>query len=130
MISAVELPIKTIGIDQLCRRVEDETEEVRRALVRRFDHSEILRSLRRLQNTLSCLAETGNGSASEAFSLLDEQYPWLIRRVVDVLEFAAVRRFQDVVAARDACESINRSLFKIHALKQRSRPSTMPTVAK
>ena len=106
-------------------------QQVRNALAGRLDHSETLERFRRLQYTLSCLVEAGNVCSSDAFCLLNVEYPWLIRRVVEVLEFAVVRRFLGFEAGRDACEAINRFLFSLHALKQSTRVSTAtPTSGK
>ncbi len=99
--------------------------------MRRLDHSETLERFRRLQYSLSCLVEAGNSCSSEASCLLNLEYPWLIRRVIDVLEFAVVRRFSGLEAAGDTCEAINRFLFSLHALKRSTRRSTvLPTFEK
>jgi len=111
----------------LCEDVSKAVRELRSYLRSPAENFEILTRFWALQDHLSRLVQSVADHREETLEVLSEEYPTLLRDVIDVISFIPrLRTLSCIDGVSAACADINESLLELEYLKH-SQPAAVLT---
>ena len=113
----------------LCKNVSSALRELRNGLRSPSDNFEMLTRFWAVQDNLNRLVQSCADKREETLEALSQDYPSLLREVIDVLSFVPqLRTLSCIDGVSAACAEINESLLSLEYLKQ-SQPAALVATA-